>query len=151
MHRNAIWIAFFLIVVGFSIWFVVKAGYDLIHYYQLNTSVPVTIEKWEVMEIGANKYAIQASFSYEYQEKKYQGVGQVGESYPNLWAGKRALEKFEKQSWNVWLNPKAPEKAVLDKKFPYKGALSAAVLIGLVAYFICLGLYVGVKNEQRRQ
>jgi len=151
MQRNAIWIAFLILVFGFSIWFVVKAGYDLIHYYQLSQQAPVKIEKWEVQEQDANKYAIQVSYSYEYDGKNYQGSGLFGERYPNPWAANRALEKFETQTWNVWLNPKTPEKATFDRKFPYRATISAVVLIGLAIYFICLGLYVGVKNEQRRK
>jgi hypothetical protein len=151
MHKNAIWVAFLLIVMGFGVWFVVKAGYELIHYYQLSLQIPVAVQKWEVEELDANKYAISLSYSYEYDGKNYRNRGKIGSAYPNPWAANRALEKFEQEKWYAWVNPQAPQKAVLEKRFPYKAAVSAVVLLGLVIYFICLGLYVGVKNEQRRQ
>ena len=151
MHKNALWVAFLLIVMGFGMWFVVKAGYELIHYYQLNSQIPITIVKWEVEELNANKYAIAASYAYEFEGKNYRNRGRIGSYYPNPWAANRSLEKLEKQTWHAWINPQAPQKAALEKKFPYKAAVSAVVLLGLVIYFICLGLYVGVKNEQHRQ
>ncbi len=150
MHKNAIWIAFLLIVMGFGTWFVVRGGYALIHYYQFSLQVPATIEKWEVDQRDANKYALTAFYSYEFDGKNYRAKGQVDDLYPNPWAANRVLEKYKEQKWNVWINPKKPQKAVLEKKFPYKGTISAVVILGLVIYFICLGLYVGVKNEQRR-
>lgn len=150
MHKNAIWIAFLLIVVGFALWFIVKAGYDLIHYYQLNTQVPVTVEKWETRELAENKYALYVAFTYEFQGKNYGGADQIGEAYPNPWAAARAQDRLGKEKWFVWISPKNPEMGVLNKKFPYKAGVSAVVLLGLVIYFICVGLYVGVKYEQRK-
>lgn len=151
MHKNVLWIAFLFLIVGFGLWFVVKAGYDLIRYYQFSAQIPTQIEKWEVKELEANKYVIIASYSYEYQGIYYQATGQIGTIYPNPWAARRGLERFETQNWQAWLNPKAPQAAVLEKTFPYKAAISAAILLGIVVYFICLGLYVGIKHEQRRQ
>lgn len=150
MKRSAIWIIFLLLVFGFTVWFVVVAGFQLIDYYKLTTQVEVKVEKWDVAEISSNKYAVQAIYSYEFGEKDYRGNGQIGSSYPNPWAAKRAVEKWTKERWFVWVNPKAPEKAVIDRKFPYKATVSAAILLGLVIYFICLGIYVGVKYERRR-
>ena len=150
MHRNAIWISFFLIVVAVSIWFVVSAGYDLIRYYQFNTQVPITVEKQEVKEVGANDYRIEIAYSYTFEGKNYEGVEQLSEIYPNPWAAHRALEKFKEQKAYVWINTKAPETPRIEKQFPYKAAVSAAVLIGLVIYFFIIGLYVGVRNERGR-
>ncbi|MCC5831623.1 MAG: DUF3592 domain-containing protein [Chlamydiales bacterium] len=151
MHKNAIWVAFLLIVMGFGIWFVVKAGYELIHYYQLSAQIPVKIEKWEVKEQEANKYIIEAFYAYEFEGKNYRNRGRVGSTYPNPWAANRARDQFEEERWYAWINPQMPQNALLEKKFPYRAAVSAVVLLGLVIYFICLGLYVGVKNEQRRE
>lgn len=154
MVRNGIWVAFLLIVVGLSIWFVVKAGCDLIAYYQYNTMVSANIETWETRAVDADQYGIYADFSYEYEGKNYRSEGFIKKSYPNLWAAKAAqqdLEKIQKSEWNVWINPNAPENAVFGRQFPYKATLSAVVLIGLVIYFICLGLYAGVRSEQRRK
>ncbi len=150
MQRNAIWLAFVIIVLGFSVWFIVKAGYDLARYYQFNTEVPIAIEKWEVIEKQANKYAVEVAYTYEYEGKDYQGEGQLGDDYPNPWAASRAVERMKQEKWGVWIRSSIPDKGLLRRKFPYKAALSAVVLIGLVIYFIILGLYAGVKNEKRR-
>ncbi|MCH9627747.1 MAG: hypothetical protein S4CHLAM2_13900 [Chlamydiales bacterium] len=150
MQRNVIWIAFLLIMTGFATWFVVSAGRDLMRYYQISTQVSATVEKWDIKERGPNQYVVQAVYSYDFGGKSYPGSGPVTEAYPNPWAATQALEKMKKRKWSVWINPKVPDQSILDRKFPYKATLSAVILIALSAYFICLGVYAGIKNEQRR-
>ncbi len=150
MQRNVIWIAFLLIITGFATWFVVSAGRDLMRYYQISSQVPATVEKWEVREQGPNQYEIQALYSYDFDGKSYRGSSQAGETYPNPWAANQALEKLKSRKWSVWINPKVPNHSIMERKFPYKATVSAVILIALAAYFICLGVYAGIKNEQRR-
>ncbi|MFZ0565258.1 MAG: hypothetical protein WAM28_03650 [Chlamydiales bacterium] len=147
MHRNAAWIAFLLIVVTISLWFVVKAGSDLLHYARMNMQTPATIEKWTIEELKNGEYRINAIFSFTFKNKNYQEKGQVGGRYPNPWAAEQALARFSKKNWMAWVDPKSPSKALLEKKFPYKTALSASVLLGLTIYFFCLGFYVGKEND----
>ncbi len=146
MHRNAIWIGFLLIVVGVALWFVVKTGYDVYSYFQLNTQVPIKIEKWSVQEVKADQFLVNVHYSYDYQGKSYTGVGSIGSKYPNPWAANRAQQQFVKQEWSIWIHPKHPEKGMLEKKFPYKTAISALVLLGLTIYFFVLGTYVRAKS-----
>lgn len=150
MQKNIIWVTFLLIVTGFSVWFVIKGGYDLIQYYQFNQQIPVSVDKWEVVELEANKYALSASYSYEFEGKNYTGKAELSRHYPNPWSAERALVKLKENEQAIWINPNNPHKGVLERKFPYKATLSAILLLGLVVYFICLGLYVSIKNEQRR-
>lgn len=150
MKIKGIWVFFLLLVFAFAIWFVVNAGFSLINYYKLSVQVPIEIEEWEVKEFKGSDYAIVAHFSYAYDEKEYKGQERLKRLYPNPWAAKRALGLMEKEVWHGWINPRAPETIVLEKSFPYKGSISAAVLIGLCAYFIGLGLYVGLKDEKKR-
>lgn len=150
MQKNIIWVTFLLIVTGFSVWFVIKGGYDLIRYYQFNLEIPVSVGRWEIVELEANKYALSASYSYEFEGKDYMGKAQLSKDYPNPWSAERALVKFKESEQTIWISPRAPQEGVLERSFPYKATLSAVLLLGLVIYFICLGLYVSVKNEQRR-
>jgi hypothetical protein len=146
MVRNWIWIIFLVLVAAFTLWFIIKAGSAATHYFQLKTQVPATIEKWEVEEIRAERFAVVAHYSFEFQDKIYRGKGQAGELYPNPWAAGKAQKQFAEKRWSVWLNPKHPEKAFLEKRFPYRKTISAGVLAGLSLYFFILGTYVKARH-----
>lgn len=146
MHKNAVWIGFLLIVVVIALWFVVKASYGVIAYTRLSTQVEIEVHKWSVEQKKTDQFAVLAHYSFEYEDKEYVGAMTTGSFYPNPWAANRAIEKFSEQRWSVWINPKHPNKAVFQKKFPYKSAFSAVILLGLSIYFFILGTYMGGKN-----
>ncbi len=146
MHKNAVWIGFLLIVVVIALWFVVKASYGVVAYTRLSTQVEIEVYKWSVEQKKTDQFVVLAHYSFEYREKEYSGVTATGSLYPNPWAANRAIEKFSEQRWSVWINPKHPDKAVFRKKFPYKSAFSAVILLGLSIYFFILGTYMGGKN-----
>jgi hypothetical protein len=145
MRRNTIWIALLLIVAFFALWFIFKAGYTLFSYYRLSVQVPVRIENWEVKEKQSDQFAVIAHFYFEYLGKTFQGESEVGGLYPNPWAANRAQKQFSDQHFSAWINPKNPQQALLEKKFPYKKVISAALLIGLLLYFFILGSYVRMR------
>jgi hypothetical protein len=146
MLRNAVWLTLLLIVALFGLWFIIGAGYSLYSYYQFSLRVPTTLEKWSVKEVKSDKFAVIAHYSFEYENKNYHATGQVGDFYPNPWAAKRAEEQLTHEKWPAWINPNNPNQSVLEKKFPYKKVISAAVLIGLFIYFFILSSYIKVKS-----
>ena len=135
-----------MVVSVFAIWFIVKAGVEVYEYAQLTVQAEVVVNEWSVQEVKTDQFVVIAHYVYVYQEKNYTGQGKVGGIYPNPWAAQEAKARFSKQKWSVWLAPGHPEKSILEKHFPVKRALSAAVLIGLVLYFFILSAYVKVKN-----
>lgn len=150
MKKNAFWIIFLTLVALFSLWFVAKASYSVISYFNLTVQNPTKIEKWSVEEKKSDQFAVKAHYSFVYNGKEYRGVSPVGRLYPNPWAAERAKAQFAKQEWPVWLDPKHPERAVLIKRFPFKKIASSAILIGLLIYFIFLSFYVKVGSRSSR-
>jgi len=148
MRRNAIAFAFLLVIALFALWFVAKAGYAIFSYYQLSLQASTTIDHWSIEEIKSDQFAVIAHYSFDYQGKKYQGTSQVGDLYPNPWAANRAQKQYSIQKWPAWFNPKHPDRAALEKKFPYKKAISAGILIALLVYFLILGVYVRIKHAK---
>ena len=145
--RRIIWIVFLLIIALLALWFIVKTGRSVFSYFQLTAQLPVTVEKWTIKEIKSDRFAVMAHYSFEYQGKNYQGSGQVGGLYPNPWAATRAEQQFSSTQQHVWFSPKHPDHSVLEKKFPLKKVLSAAMLIGLFIYFCILSTYVRLKHK----
>jgi len=144
--KNTIWISFLLLVALLALWFIVKSTLAVCSYFNYSLEVPVTVEKWSVEEVHSDQFAIQAHYNYFLQGKEYLGVGTLGSRYPNPWAANQAQKHFAQQNVTAWVNPKQPEKSLLEKKFPYKKAISAAMLVILFIYFAILGTYVRLKH-----
>lgn len=147
MRRNTVWLVILIVIVTLALWFVIRAGFGVMAYYQLSVHVPTSVERWSVKELSSDQFAVMAHYTYEYQGKTYQGSSQVGASYPNPWAASRAQKLFASEQWPAWINPKHPERPLLEKKFPYKRTISAAILIGLLIYFAILSSFVRVKRS----
>lgn len=144
MNRNRIGLIFLIIVGALATWFIIKAGYDLYTYSRLSERVPVTVEKWSIEELKSDQFVVLAHYSFEYQGKNHVGKGGVG-TYPNPWAAQEAQKQFSQKKWSVWLDPKHPELAVMQKYFPFKRTLSALILAGLLIYFLTLNKYIQSK------
>jgi len=139
MHKNFLWIGFLALIALVSVWFIGRGGLELLRYYRLSASAPAIIESWEVEQEGSSRYAVVARFTF----KEHAGQAQVGGSFPNAWAAEKAREKYAQQSWTAWYNPANLASVTLEKYFPWKSLLSTIILIVLLLYFFCLGLYVG--------
>ena len=144
--KNIIWFAFLAIVAFLALWFIVKSSMAVCSYYHLSVQVPVTVEKWSIEELKSDEFAVIAHYSYDFKGQPYKAQGRVGALYPNPWAAGHAENQFSTKKWTAWVNPKHPEKSVLQKKFPYKKAISAAILVALFIYFAILGTYMRVRH-----
>jgi hypothetical protein len=146
ISRTGIWYSLIVIVFLLALWFIVKAGLAIFSYYQLSVQVPAKISQWSVEEIKPDQFAVFSTYTFDYKGKAYQGKSKVGNFYPNPWAANRAKGHFVEERWFAWINPKYPDQNQIGKTFPYKKAISAAILIGLLIYFSFLALYVRMKN-----
>ncbi|NGX60706.1 MAG: hypothetical protein K940chlam9_00173 [Chlamydiae bacterium] len=147
MNKNAVWVSFVLLVSVTALWFVVKGGHAFYNYVQLDVTTIAKVESFEVVELGTEQFALQVGYTYEYKGREYTGQNPLGSSFPNPWAAQKALEKRgELEEIPIWISSKHPTRSVLEKHFPAKRVLSALVLLGLVIYFVVLGLYTGGKD-----
>ena len=147
MRKNVIWIFLLIVMALLALWFVVRAGYSVYSYYKLSAEAPAQVELLSIEEINPNSYLLIAKFYFNYQGQEIHGRGAVGHPYPNSWSAERAQTNLAKKTWTIWFDPAKPDHFVLEKKFPYKRAISAGVLIVLLAYFAILGLYVTARKS----
>ncbi len=145
--KKLIWILFIVLVAALAAWFIGRAGIEIYRYSQYSVKVEALVEKWTIHEKKGDQFAVEAHYSYQYEGKEYQGVGQAGTFYPNPWAAEEAKLRMAKQKWSVWIDPKHPERSLVEKHFPVKRTLSAVILISLVIYFLFLMTYTRIKNE----
>jgi hypothetical protein len=146
MHRNAVWLSFFLGVILLTSWFAFNAGYKLWKYSQLSDMAPIKITRIKILEDKPQKFRIVVFYSFEYRGKIYDGNGSWGNHFLNIWSAEKDAQRIEENLKIVWFDPDNPSHSSPEKRFPRKQTLSAAVLFGLSIYFLSLGFYVSKKR-----
>ncbi len=151
MHKNRIWILFLSIVSFVLLWFSWKAFFNLYQYTSLTASTKTSSIHWIIEQKASDKFYVQARYTFVVDGKN--GHGQTTFTkhlYRNRSATEQAISNPSNDPWNVWYNPSNLNHSTLQKKFPFKECLYAAIVWGVFIYFICLGIYVGKKYETDR-
>lgn len=150
MKRKLLLITCVLLAIGLPLWFSLSGSKQLFHYLKLSQKAPAAIEKWVIVEKGKDKYAVNAFFSFVFNQSSYKGKGEAGRLYLNPWAAEFALKHFSQQEHTVWFDPKEPSGAVLEKKFPLRGVISSVVAI-LSGLYVLVLIWLGVRNESKER
>lgn len=131
------WVVFpQLLAVIATLWFGGGALVDLWRYSQLKVHTHAEILKWEVQEKGS-KYFVAATYFFEVGEKRYeQRFCFTQPIFLNYFSAEAELQQWQKYSWSVWYNPKAPHVSALQKLFPSKRVSYALVSLGICLYFL---------------
>ncbi|MCB1112229.1 MAG: DUF3592 domain-containing protein [Chlamydiales bacterium] len=149
MKPNSTWLGLIALMALITLWFSWGAAEKLIDYIQFNKTAGVVINSWSVEKIAEERYALKAEYSFNVNEKKYQGETIIDTTfYRNPWAAEEAIPMQTSKAWKVWYAENHPETSALQHKFPLKETLYAAVLWVLLLYFIWLGYYVARKQTR---
>ncbi len=146
MHKNPVWIAFFALVLLITAYFLVKAGGALLAYGRLSEKAEGKIERVEVLE-RKGKFVVWGKFSFEKDHERVEAEGVVGKPFLNRFSAEKKASSLTQERVTVWYNPKNPKNAVLEKRFPFKKVISAAILAALTLYFFFLGRYIKKKGS----
>lgn|GEM_PF-3323618 len=146
VNKKGIGIVLVCLLAGLAFWYLLGAISEVYHYTQWKVKSDAIVDHWSVEELKADQFVVRADYQYAYQGKNYKNRGSVGGVYPNPWAASEAKERFSKQNWSIWLDPKHPERSVFEKVFPLKRTLSALILLGIALYFVILSIYLRTKN-----
>ncbi len=142
MHRNLYWYVFLAVILLVVLWYTGKFGYSYYNYVTLNRRVPVKNMSWSVHGITDEKYHIKGN--YEFLAEGHLETGETVLTDHNYWnpkAAEKAIPEYARQKWRVWYNASNPHHSSLEKNFPFKESLSAAVMWALFLYFIWLGYH----------
>lgn len=144
MHRNRFWLGFLALIALVTLYYSGLALQSVANYYSFTESSVVKRVDWTAVEKGEDRYVIEGEFIFlgeEYKTTLHHPV------FANRWSAEEYVEKQQgKGPWRVWYPAKNPEEVTLQKIFPTKKCVSAAVLAAILLYFIGLGIYVGRKQ-----
>jgi hypothetical protein len=142
MYRNPFWMLFLSLVLigilGYTGCTLVKVW----RYVRLDRQTAVHEIQWSVLALSDEAFVPLASYSFLVQGKNYQGETRWNETYLNQWTAQEAITRLQQSPPQVWYDSSDPEISSLQKHFPIKQSLYAALLWLLGLYFIGLGYYV---------
>lgn len=144
MYKNPYWLTLISFMILCAALYSGYSLYKMYMYSRLSQQVHVNAINWSIEEINDEKFIPKANFQFFYDNKEYSSEILWDESYPNALVANDVVNKLSSYSWRVWIDPSNPEHSALQKKFPYKDAISSIILWMIIVYFFCLGY--NVKN-----
>lgn len=145
MTARWIWRVFFILSYSVVAWFVIHFGLKAIPYVLLSSSTEAVIDEMTVEPLPKEEYGIVARYHYTVGGKKYeQKYVFTTPIFPNKLAAESHLGKHwhSTKPWRVFYSQKHPERATLQKLFPFKLLFNACLSLGIVFYFFWLRHYV---------
>lgn len=152
LHLNRYWWIFLAIVAAAVCWKSGVALYRLYGYYRLTASTEGNFTEWSVVSLGEESFILQTHYSFQVGQRTYEGdYPFVDHTYLNEWGAEQEIKRGRPARGVVWYSARNPSISSLQKNFPLKECLSAALLWGLFCYFIWLGNYVANYGTHRPQ
>ncbi len=147
MHKNSFWLVFVALVGLIAMGYSLMTSYRLYQYSRLTQQAEITSIEWTIKKTWRGKFYLQAQYLFLVKGIAYKGQTEfTDEFYINPWAAEQKINHFKKAKGKVWHSLHPASYSTLQKKFPTKECYSAAILMGLLVYFIFLGWYAGTYN-----
>lgn len=148
LTKNSIYILLIGVSALLSLYFWGVSARVFLSNRALSAQLPARVIQWEVEEIGTDRYAVAAHYTFEIAEKVYRGNTLFSQpAYPNPASAITALkEQASKSDWTAWYSPSNPTKSTLEKFFPqgllFRAIVSSAVLLYFVLFRFKNALFV---------
>ncbi len=149
MTKNIIWKTFIAAPAGVALFFGIKTCILAWEYAALSARTEATELLWSVVPKNSSFYTLQASYRFNLEGKTLQGTTTftTKPSYPNEWAAAYDIQKLQGEKWEVFYNPKKPEKNSLARFFPFQPLLYTALSLSLSLYFTFLRFYTSRSDK----
>lgn len=131
-------------------------GSAAVHVYNYSIYSEAAVSEsmeWSIVQVGKDQYQIEGHYRFTVDGTAHDGISLLTETtYRNPWAADHRLQTLDGQGpWRVWHVKGDPARSTLQKSFPLKECVSAAVLFVLLLYFAGLGYYVARSGQQPTQ
>jgi hypothetical protein len=142
MHKNTTWLALLVTLSLIVLWYSGKFLYLYYDYTVLSARTPAVAMQWSVEPHTNEEYFLKADYVFKASDKEYKGESVLKDhGFWNNYAAQQAIGDYSKKKWGVWYNPRNPDHSSLQKNFPLKECVSAAIMWAIVFYFLWLGYY----------
>lgn len=142
MTSSARLLAIFLILISLLVLgYVGVALYRVYSFNRLSAGAPLEQVDWSVKAINDEKYQLLAHYKFQVNSKLYYGETLLSERYRNEWAAEQGKKELSLQYQTVWYDPADPNHSSIEKAFPTKNVIYAAILFVLLNYFVWGGYF----------
>jgi hypothetical protein len=122
-------------ICAITLHFTIRFGVDYFHYLSLKNKSTAKVYQWEIVQVK-DRFALKASYSFDAQNKTYQGLFTLSPPYYlNEMAALSALKAKAKESWSAWYRPKNPQISALEKSLPVSLLIRSMICYGVLIYF----------------
>jgi len=138
---KALWTILLIVSGALALWRGTEGVIDLYGYLRLGEEVEAEVTHWEMVPKGS-KTALEATYSYEYQGKTYEGKTLLSKPYYlNKKAANEAIESGKGMAWIASIDATKPQVSSIDNRFPFTSVFYGVCLVGIFLYFLFLKLY----------
>lgn len=143
MNRNPFWLLFLFLIGSGATVHTAFSCYKVYRYQIFSLQIPVETVRWTVVPVNDQDFAVEADYTYRFDNIHYSGQGLWEEHYLNPYAAEEKKGKLAKRDRLIWINPSDPVDSSLQKNFPFKQCISSLFLWCVFGYFFYLGVSYG--------
>lgn len=132
-----------------ALWYTGRLLMLLSEYWKRDLALVAQVTQWRVEEISAEEYALEASYTYEFNGIQYAGKTLFdAPTYLNAYAAHADLDQWNGHAWEAWIQESCPSNATLQRKFPTKPLVQALLTFFVFVYFLCV-LHLASKDSKK--
>ncbi len=140
MYLRELWKGLLAIVLLSAIGYGALACYLTIHYHQLSEKTTLSAPIfWEIVEKSDDDYMLASTYQYSIEGRPFSGKMLWNQThYLNRYAAEQAIKDLDKERFTLWYNGHNPKDSSLEKHYPYKEWIYAAILSAIFFYLLLL-------------
>lgn len=136
------WSVLLLGTLVLTLYLSVKFAAGAYQYINLNEKSVADILDWKIEEQKKDKFSIVAKYQFSAKGAPFTGSYTFKKlTFLNPYAAKETLEKMKGESWDIWYPKKKPEKASLQRVFPFQAMIHMILAVFVSFYFFYLSKY----------
>jgi hypothetical protein len=148
MSNRSVSTLLLLLICLLTLWRGGRALFDVWGFLRLDTQVECEVKNYSVKELSRSKYALQATCVYPFAEKEWtKSVLLPPPYFPNRYAAEEAVGAKQLTKTKLWIDSSHPSHVALERKFPWRSCLYAAVCLGILLYFIYITQVFGKEHK----
>ena len=135
------------VVAAMTLWFGGKALWGVYNYLRVDQTAVGQVESWAIDRVGSDRFVLRAAYGFQVGGELYEGESVLPKLvFLNDLAAQQRMDRLEKEGWTIWYSSKKPSISRIGRVFPYKQCVYAVILLGVLVYFIVLGL-IGARKD----
>lgn len=141
--NKQIWIWSLLFLFAVTVYYDYGAVNSIRNYNSFTEQTQGVITQFEVANPFTDYFYLDVEYVYTFEGTQHRGEQRLeGMLIRNRFSAEKEGKKLIDQTVPVWVDPARPSLGIIERNYPLRDAVYAAILTILTAYWFGLGLYV---------